>query len=82
MVGETMSEDTMYIGFDREFDPAELDEPVETERPKPPTEDVKRLALETIQGKHGRLRKDREAALGDLYQDVMAEVIRIRLQGV
>ena len=76
-----MSDDMMYIGFDTEFDPIALDEPVEVEQPEHRPEDINRLALETIQGKHGRLRKDREASLGDLYQDVMAEVIRIRLQG-
>lgn len=79
MVGVTMSDDTMYMEFGKEFDPVELDNPIE--QPARRAEDINRLALETIQGRHGRLRKDREASLGDLYQDVMAEVIRIRLQG-
>lgn len=70
-----MSDDTMYIEFDPE-------EPISwVEQPEHRPEEINRLALETMQGKHGRLRKDREASLGELYQDVMAEVIRIRLQG-
>ena len=70
-----MSEDTMYMEFDPE-------EPISwAEQPEVRTEEINRLAIETIHGKHGLLRKDREASLGELYQDVMAEVIRIRLQG-
>ena len=82
-----MSENTMYMEFDREFDPVAvkkpfaLNKPFEVEQPEHRPEDIHRLALETMQGKHGRLRKDREASLGEQYQDVMAEVIRIRLQG-
>ena len=69
-----MSEDTMYMEFDPE-------EPISWVEPEDRTEEINRLAIETIHGKHGRVRKDREASLGELYQDVMAEVIRIRLQG-
>lgn len=78
MVGVVMSDEVMYIGFDKEFDPAGLDEPFETMRVNP--SEVKRLAKEVMQGKHGR-GSARQESLGELYVPVMDEVRRIRLQG-
>ena len=74
MVGVVMSDDAMYIGFDEEFDPIAPDKP--EHRP----EDINRLAYEVLAGKHGR-GAAREESLGDMYQAVQEEVLRLRLQG-
>lgn len=81
MVGATMSENPMYIEFDREFDPVALDKPQEVE-PVPVRDDsIGQLAREVLAGSHGRTKASRKAGLGDRYEAVMEEVIRIRLQG-
>ena len=76
-----MSDDTAYIEFSAEFDPHELDSPVEEKTPAVWDENITKLAHEVINGKHGRTKESRKAALGGIYETVMAEVIRIRLQG-
>lgn len=42
--------------------------------------EISRLAHEVLAGKHGR-GADREESLGDMYEAVQEEVLRLRLQG-
>lgn len=78
-----MSEDndTMYLEYpaDPVEDQYQDDEFKAPERAFDQSE-ITRLAYEVLAGKHGR-GKDREESLGDMYEAVQEEVLRLRLQG-
>ena len=74
-------DDEMYLEYSA--DPVEdLDQDDEFKAPERAFDqsEITRLAYEVLAGKHGRA-KDREESLGDMYEVVQEEVLRLRLQG-
>lgn len=78
-----MSEDNDAMYLEYSADPVEdLDQDDEFEAPDRAFDEgeINRLAYEVLAGKHGR-GADREESLGDMYEAVQEEVLRLRLQG-
>ena len=82
-----MSEDNdeMYMEFSA--DPVEdhyQDDEFTEPEPEPEQDldqsEITRLAREVLAGKHGR-GEARKASLGDMYEAVQKEVLRLRVQG-
>lgn len=78
-----MSEDNDAMYLEYPADPVEdLEQDDEFKAPERAFDEgeISRLAYEVLAGKHGR-GADREESLGDMYEAVQEEVLRLRVQG-